>query len=78
MKTLSIISISLLLLLNAMTSGANNDTTSVAEYNDRSLILFCESRGYDIDSITPAQYDEYLDAWAGSIEEENAMDNENF
>lgn len=36
---------------------------------------FCESRGYDVSDRSGRAYDEYLDTWCGSTEEETALIN---
>lgn len=34
---------------------------------------FCAARGYDLNDNTYQATNEYLDAWCGSVEEENAL-----
>ncbi len=43
------------------------------ELAEISWALFCEARGYDPAADAPRQYNEYLDGWCGSIEEEQAL-----
>lgn len=53
-------------------------TNKVALDNLRSEIswsAFCEARGYDLNDNTYLTVNEYLDAWCGSVEEEEALIN---
>lgn len=45
------------------------------EKGEISWALFCEARGYDPTADAPRQYNEYLDGWCGSAEEEEALIN---
>ncbi len=72
MKTF-IIASSLFLSLVALNTATTEPETETPDYLERSEILFCQSRGYDPDNMTPAQVDEFNDCWRGSVEEENAM-----
>lgn len=75
MKNILIISsfLSLLLLSDSFMTSTPADDSGWLE---RSEIRFCESRGYDPDNMTPEQWDEFNDCWRGSVEEENAMNND--
>lgn len=48
-------------------------TVSDEEINRISWNSFCEARGYGIQDMTGEAYDEYLDTWCGSTEEEAAL-----
>lgn len=50
-------------------------SVSDTERGEISWNAFCDARGYDRNDNTYATVNEYLDAWCGSVEEENAFIN---
>lgn len=59
-----------------MLAGCTSTKSAVADDNLRAEIswsAFCEARGYDINDNTYLTTNEYLDAWCGSVEEEEAF-----
>lgn len=68
----------LLTLACAMFAGCSSTKSAMVDDNLRSEIswsAFCEARGYDINDNTYLTVNEYLDAWCGSVEEEEALIN---
>lgn len=66
----------LFVLTGALLSGCS-PLRSVPDFEmgEISWALFCEARGYDPAADAPRQYNEYLDGWCGSAEEEEALIN---
>lgn len=66
----------ILIILAAILAGCSSlRSVSDSDRGEISWALFCEARGYDPVSDTPLQYNEYLDSWCGSAEEEQAFIN---
>lgn len=59
----------------AILSGCASQRPAVDPRADISWQAFCQARGYDPADNTYAVINEYLDAWCGSAEEENALIN---
>ena len=70
-----VLMLSLLLSANPFADEAPT-AEETPEYIERSLIRFCECRGYDPDGMSEEQINEWLDSWRGSTEEESAMNEE--
>lgn len=57
-------------------SGCNSAklaTVTDEERDEISWAAFCAARGYDLNDNTYPTVNEYLDAWCGSVEEEQAF-----
>ena len=67
----------LLIVLGAALLTGCGPLRSVPDFERREIswALFCEARGYDPAADVPRQYNEYLDGWCGSAEEEDALIN---
>lgn len=63
----------ILALAAILTGCAATAEIPAREDRDLSWQAFCASRGYDPHAEDTDAYDEYLDTWCGSTEEEQAM-----
>jgi hypothetical protein len=71
MKTFTIkVTIIVALALTALSLTSPNQSISD---DDLSWQLFLQEYGYDEDTMTEEQYNDYLDCWAGSADEERAI-----
>lgn len=71
-------SITLTLAAAALFPGCSTSRLIPVSYDacaEISWSLFCAARGYDTNDLTYPTYNEYLDTWCGSVEEENALIN---
>lgn len=74
MKKATII-IALAATLAGCTTTRNYEPLPERTNYEFSWCSFCESRGYDVADRNGQAYDEYLDTWVGSTEEETALIN---
>lgn len=66
--------IALALIAAAALSGCKTNKVALDELRaEVSWNAFCDARGYDRNDNTFATVNEYLDAWCGSVEEEEAL-----
>lgn len=71
--TILMMAIAATLLAGCRVSSALEAPIPSREDNNPSWRAFCASRGYDVATAEEEIIDEYLDAWAGSAEEEKAL-----
>lgn len=72
MKKARIITLSILAasLLCGCSSARKSPIDLDLVRSELSWASFCATRGYDINSCTHEAFNEYLDGWCGSVEEE--------
>ena len=64
----------LAIAITAALTGCKSSQQALDERRaEISWSAFCAARGYDLNDNTYQALNEYLDAWAGSVEEENAF-----
>lgn len=75
MKTIMLtLALATMALTSCKTATTTTDTTALKNLRyEISWKAFCETRGYDLNDMTYTATNEYLDAWVGSVEEEEAF-----
>lgn len=75
MKTIMLtIALATMALTSCRTATTATDTAALENLRyEISWQAFCETRGYDLNDMTYTTTNEYLDAWVGSVEEEEAF-----
>ncbi len=66
-----------LAVLLAVPTGAETTTTAETETTETTdtWVLYCAEYGVNPDAPTDSQVNYYLDAWCGSVEEEQVLNN---